>query len=95
MSIKAILHNAIPGPWQPRRVFNKGWAHEVFSAEGKSLDTYYVDRTEGAMLSATQAMGPEMLDYVMRAAAKGGAEAIQLKARFDGLCEELANGRAP
>ena len=95
MTVKAVLYTAIPGPWQPRRVFNRGWAHEVFSAEGKTLDGYYVAKTEGAMLASVHAMGPELLDYVLRAADKGGAEATALRERFNTLVSGLTTEKAP
>lgn len=83
MNVKAIIGEAIPLPWRPQRIYDeKGWGHEVLSADGQAHDRYKVTKEEGALLAAVQAIAPEAVDYVLRAAEKGGAEAVALAQRF-------------
>lgn len=88
------ISEAVPTPWRAQRIYDaQGWGHEVLSREGKRHDAYEIDRKQGALLACTAAMAPECLDYVLRAAEKGGKEALELQARFRALmdaCERQA-----
>lgn len=90
------IHNAIPLPWRAKRIYEDGdWGHEVVSAEGKSLNRYLVDRQDGALQCAVSAIAPYAVDYVLRAALKGGVEALQIKHRFEEILAELEGKRTP
>jgi len=92
--ILPLINEVIPAPWKAQRIYDtQGWGHEVLSSEGKRHDAYMIDRAQGALLACTAAMAPECLDYVLRAAEKGGREALELQGRFRALmdaCERQA-----
>lgn len=92
----ALINAAIPLPWTPVRIYDQnGWSHEVLSGEGKAHDRYTTDRDQNARIAATIAIAPEALDYVIRAAAKGGAEAISIAERFRSSLTALDTRKKP
>lgn len=90
------IHNAIPLPWRVIRIFEGGdWGYEVVSSEGKSLNRYLVDHSDGALQCAVSAIAPYALDYVIRAASKGGTEAVQIQQRFEAILADVEKPRTP
>ena len=86
----------IPTPWIAKRFYDAhGWGHEVLCAHGKRHDAYEVTRDEGARLACTMAVAPEALASVMAAAAKGGAEANMIKARYERVLAEIDKPLTP
>lgn len=77
------LHGIAPLPWRAERIHDEmGWAHRVVDADGKCLGERLVYPDQNALMVAVHAFGPEALDYVLRAAERGGKEAIDLADRF-------------
>lgn len=90
------IHTAIPLPWRVKRIYEDGdWGHEVVSDEGKSLNRYFVDRQDSALQCAVSAIAPYAVDYVLRAASKGGVEAVQIKHWFEEILAETEGKRTP
>lgn len=86
MSPRHSIGESIPLPWSVRRVNDgEGWGHVVLSADAKEHDRYQVPREVGASLASLQAVAPEAIDYVYRAAEKGGSEAKAIVARYERL----------
>jgi hypothetical protein len=77
------IHAAIPLPWKAERTYDpSGWAHRVVCRDGKPHDTHQVYKDQGAALACLQAVAPYALDYVLRAAEKGGVEAMAIAERY-------------
>lgn len=87
MSIRDHLDSAAPLPWKAVRSARR-WT-KVVAADGTSFEDMDFLASHGIMLGVLQAMVPELVDYVERAADKGGKEAQELIRAFWAEVERL------
>lgn len=81
-----------PMPWGLGTIWSRGEeCHAVADKTGRKLDLRLWDNEADARrMTALTAIAPEAMDYVERAAAKGGLEAKAILDRFEAMASTRA-----